>query len=138
MAEWEIVTRKRRRPQQQKPAMEQATEQATEPTKEEVFSFSKMDPDSFHHYMVWDKEDPSVDPNSKFPELLRKMTKLSDIGALRYAIDSGEDMFINAIDLEWHTRLPHDLIEVGLAVLDSRDIRGMAPGRNAENWMKKA
>ncbi|KAF2491826.1 hypothetical protein BU16DRAFT_441691, partial [Lophium mytilinum] len=41
------------------------------------------------------------------------------------------------IDVDWYTKEPHDMIEIGLAVLDTRDVRGVEPGRNAENWMRK-
>ncbi|KAF2810842.1 uncharacterized protein BDZ99DRAFT_386492 [Mytilinidion resinicola] len=62
----------------------------------------------------------------------------SQADALRYAIQSeSSDFIINSIDVEWHTKMPREMIEIGLAVLDSRDIRGIEPGWNAENWMRK-
>ncbi|KAF2491825.1 hypothetical protein BU16DRAFT_432217, partial [Lophium mytilinum] len=47
------------------------------------------------------------------------------------------DIMINAIDLEWHDRERGELTEIGIAVLDSRDIKNVEPGTNGENWMKQ-
>ncbi|KAM3415550.1 putative nucleolar protein C2C4.08 [Cercospora zeina] len=44
-----------------------------------------------------------------------------------------EPVFI-AIDCEAFERPPHMITEVGLATLDTRDLKGTAPGENGKNW----
>ncbi|KAF2810843.1 uncharacterized protein BDZ99DRAFT_475719 [Mytilinidion resinicola] len=73
----------------------------------------------------------------KFPSLARRLLDISHTKVLQHALLEGEDLMINAIDLEWHGREPRELTEVGLAVLDTRDIRGVEPGQNGENWLKQ-
>ncbi|KAF2810835.1 uncharacterized protein BDZ99DRAFT_362518, partial [Mytilinidion resinicola] len=44
---------------------------------------------------------------------------------------------IIAIDCEWHVYEPRELTEIGIAMLDTRDIQGVDPGKHGENWLNK-
>ena len=46
---------------------------------------------------------------------------------------TNEPIFI-AIDVEAHERGPRPVTEVGIATLDTRDLKDVAPGTNGENW----
>ncbi|KAF3770006.1 hypothetical protein M406DRAFT_248006 [Cryphonectria parasitica EP155] len=45
-----------------------------------------------------------------------------------------DDVVFICVDIETYERIPKLVTEVGFAILDTRDIRGVAPGKGAENW----
>ncbi|GIZ39297.1 hypothetical protein CKM354_000268500 [Cercospora kikuchii] len=45
-----------------------------------------------------------------------------------------QEPILIAIDCEAFERAPHMITEVGLATLDTRDLKGVAPGKNGKNW----
>ncbi|KAK1066909.1 hypothetical protein LTR74_006784 [Friedmanniomyces endolithicus] len=47
-----------------------------------------------------------------------------------------QDVVIIAVDVEAYERSPKTITEVGVATLDTRDLRGEATGPNGENWFK--
>jgi hypothetical protein len=42
-----------------------------------------------------------------------------------------------SIDVEWNERNFAQLTEIGISILDTLDIRGIPPGVNGENWVKR-
>ena len=52
------------------------------------------------------------------------------------AFDPDLDAIFIAIDCEAYERLPKTVTEVGIATLDTRDLKGVAPGLHGQNWQK--
>lgn len=50
--------------------------------------------------------------------------------------DAEDDVVFICFDIETYERTPMLVTEVGFAILDTKDLRGIAPGRGAENWFK--
>jgi hypothetical protein len=46
------------------------------------------------------------------------------------------DVIIIAIDVEAYEKAPHIITEVGVSTLDTRDLKGTAPGVNGQNWQQ--
>ncbi|KAF2810834.1 uncharacterized protein BDZ99DRAFT_561320 [Mytilinidion resinicola] len=76
--------------------------------------------------------------------LQNELKKLHSLHMMQHALGSpienapGEfqDYVINSIDCEEFEYNPHRMTEVGVAVLDTRDIRGKAPGEQCKNWLE--
>jgi hypothetical protein len=51
-----------------------------------------------------------------------------------YPCDS--DVIIISIDVEAYERAPGIITEVGVSTLDTRDLKGTAPGKHGENWQQ--
>lgn len=47
-----------------------------------------------------------------------------------------DDVVFICLDIETDESNAHVVTEVGFAVLDTRDLEGVAPGAGAENWIK--
>lgn len=58
-----------------------------------------------------------------------------DVNAPAPLDPEGEIVFI-CTDLETYEKTPGLVTEVGFAILDTLDLRGVAPGEGAENWFK--
>lgn len=50
--------------------------------------------------------------------------------------DTEDDVVFICFDIETYERTPMLVTEVGFAILDTEDLRGIAPGKGAENWFK--
>jgi hypothetical protein len=55
--------------------------------------------------------------------------------ATSFAFD--QSVVFVCVDVESHERAHHKITEVGLATLDTRDLVGVAPGKDGEEWRKK-
>ncbi|KAF2491538.1 hypothetical protein BU16DRAFT_621084 [Lophium mytilinum] len=78
-------------------------------------------------------------------EIRSRLRSWNQVKTMRWALGNGSESAENqpssailiAIDCEWHENEPRELTEIGIAMLDTRDIQGLEPGPNAENWLDK-
>lgn len=69
---------------------------------------------------------------------LRELLGLAPSQNTHDAVALPEDALIVSIDTEWeHRRLRDFVVEVGITVLDTRDIINVAPGKFGDDWFSK-
>jgi hypothetical protein len=70
---------------------------------------------------------------------LRELLGLASSQDTHDTVALPEDALIVSIDTEWeHRRLGDFVVEVGITILDTRDIVNVAPGKFGDDWFSKA
>jgi hypothetical protein len=89
-------------------------------------------------------EDPSKIPNISFQEQVAKenirntILRIPRVDAEIKAPYSREhDAIIISVDLEAYEHASSIITEIGIAILDTRHIADIAPGKNGQNWFDK-
>lgn len=71
--------------------------------------------------------------NRRASDRQRMMNQVQTLLGLREALNGPRAVFVG-VDLEALEVTPHPVSEVGIAVLDANDIRGIPPGPSGSNW----